>query len=141
MMLERTLIMIKPRTFEENVAGNILSMIQAKGFKIVACKVVKLSKKQAEEFYYVHKGKVFYEGLTKFMSAGEIMVAVLEGENIIARMRELMGKTNPEDAAEGTIRKLYGHNLRENAIHGSDSVKSAEYEIGFFFSKQELIRE
>ena len=138
-MIERTLIIIKPRAIREGKMGKILAMIENEGFKMLAGKFLHLSQKQAEEFYYVHKGKDFYEGLVKFMITGPIFVTVWEGDEIIHRMRKLMGKTDPKVAEEGTIRHLYAHNIRENCIHGSDSTKSAEYEMGFFFSKNEIL--
>ncbi len=140
-MTERTLVIIKPRAIRENKLGKIISMIENENFKLIAGKFIRLSRQQAEQFYYIHKGKDFYDGLVKFMQTGPIFVSVWKGENIIDGMRKLMGSTNPEKAEKGTIRHSFGHNIRENSIHGSDSEKSASYEIPFFFSKNELIME
>lgn len=140
-MIERTLIIIKPRAMKENKFSKILTMVEEKGYHLVTGKVIKLSKAQAEGFYHVHKGKEFYDGLVKFMLTGRIFVSVWEGENIILGLRKLMGKTNPLEAKEGTIRQKFAHNVRENCIHGSDSTQSADSEIPFFFSENELIME
>ena len=139
-MIERTLVIIKPRALRENKLGKILAMIENENFKMFAGKTVKLSKRQIEEFYYMHRNKDFYEGLVEFMTSGPSFVCVWEGEDIIDRMRKLMGPTDPENAEEKTIRKLFGYNIRQNAIHGSDSEISASYEIAFFFAKYELLR-
>jgi len=137
--MERTLVIAKPDTVRKNVVGKIISRLEDEGFKLVALKKVKLTKEQAGQFYIVHKDRPFYGELCDFMSSGPIVPMVWEGENVIARVREIMGATDPSKAAEGTLRKLYGTNVGENAVHGSDSPESAGYEIPFFFSGIELV--
>jgi nucleoside-diphosphate kinase len=137
--MERTLVIAKPDAVRKNVVGKIISMLEGEGFKLVALKKVKLTKEQAGQFYIVHKDRPFYGELCDFMSSGPIVPMVLEGENVVARVREIMGATDPSKAAEGTLRKLYGTNVGENAVHGSDSPESAAYEIPFFFSGIELV--
>lgn len=139
MAVERTLMLIKPDAVKKNVEGEIIAHVQKHGFKLIGLKKLKLTKEQAKQFYIVHKDRPFYEELTDFMSSGPIVAMVWEGENAIARIREIMGATNPEEAEEGTLRKLYGTNIGENAVHGSDSKESADYEIPFFFSGLELV--
>ena len=129
-----TFTMIKPSAFEAGYTGNILAKIEEGGYKIAALKKVSLSKEQAGHFYEMHKGKPFYEELTTFMSSGPIVAAILEKDNAVEAFREFIGATDPAKAEEGTIRKLYGKSLGENAVHGSDSDESAEREAGFFFS-------
>ena len=129
-----TFTMIKPSAFAAGYTGNILAMIEKGGYKIVAMKKVCLSKEQAGHFYEMHIGRPFYEELTSFMSSGPIVAAILEKDNAVDDFRQFIGATDPAKAAEGTIRKLYGKNLGENAVHGSDSDESAEREAGFFFS-------
>ncbi len=137
--MERTLVIAKPDAVRKNVVGKIISRLEDEGFKLVALKKVKLTKEQAGQFYIVHKDRPFYGELCDFMSSGPIVPMVWEGENVIARVREIMGATDPSKAAEGTLRKLYGTNVGENAVHGSDSPESAVYEIPFFFSGIELV--
>jgi nucleoside-diphosphate kinase len=132
-----TFTMIKPSAFASNYTGGILKMINDAGFVIKAMKVTLLSKEQAGAFYAVHTGKPFYESLVKFMSSGPIVAAVLEKDNAVDDFRTLIGTTNPANAAEGTIRKLYAVSLEENAVHGSDSDENANIEADFFFSKIE----
>jgi len=132
-----TFTMIKPSAFKSNYTGGILKMINEAGFVIKAMKVTCLSKKQAGAFYAVHEGKPFYEPLVDFMSSGPIVAAMLEKENAVEDFRTLIGATNPANAAEGTIRKLYAVSLQENAVHGSDSDENANIEADFFFSKIE----
>ena len=132
-----TFTMIKPSAFASNYTGGILKMINDAGFVIKAMKVTRLSTEHAGAFYEVHKGKPFYESLVKFMSSGPIVAAMLEKENAVEDFRTLIGATNPANAAEGTIRKLYAVSLEENAVHGSDSDENALIESGFFFSKTE----
>lgn len=136
--MERTLGIIKPDAVQRNLVGNILSMVEAGGLHIRSLKTLRLTKRQAEGFYHVHRERPFFGSLTDFMSEGPIVVMVLEGENAIARWREIMGATNPAEAAEGTIRKLYGQSIERNSVHGSDSPASAEFEIGYFFAGYEL---
>lgn len=132
-----TLTMVKPTAMKKGFAANILAKITDEGFRIQAMKTLRLSKAQAEKFYEVHKERPFYGELTGFMSSGPILAAVLEKDNAIVDYRKLIGATNPADAAEGTIRKLYASNIQENAVHGSDSDENAEIEASFFFSKNE----
>lgn len=132
-----TFTMIKPTAFKNNHTGAILKMINDAGFVIKAMKVTRLSAEQAGAFYEIHKGKPFYEALVQFMSSGPIVAAVLEKENAVEDYRTLIGATNPENAAEGTIRKLYATSLQQNAVHGSDSDENANIEADFFFSKIE----
>ncbi len=129
--------MIKPIAVKNNYIGPILKMINEAGFRIKAMKFTRLTKQQAEEFYSVHAGKYFFEGLTDFMSSGPIVAAILEKENAVADFRKLIGATDPEKAEEGTIRKLYAESMSHNAVHGSDSDENAIVESDFFFSKME----
>jgi len=138
-VLERTLSIIKPDAVKAKNAGKIIEMLESNGFSIIGMKKIHLTKEQAKKFYIVHKDRPFYDSLTDFMSEGPIIVMVLEKENAIEDYRKLMGATNPEEAEEGTIRKLYGTNIERNAVHGSDSKESASYEIGFFFNELELV--
>lgn len=137
--LERTLSIIKPDGVEKNVIGEIIARFEKNGLKIAALKMVHLSKKEAEGFYIVHKERPFYGSLTEFMSRGPVVLMVLEGENAIAKNREIMGATNPEQADAGTIRKDFATNIEENTVHGSDSPESAAFEIGYFFNAFELV--
>ena len=132
-----TFTMIKPTAVKNNYIGPILKMINEAGFVIKAMKFTKLSAEQAAAFYAVHEGKPFYEKLTGFMSSGPIVAAILEKENAVEGYRTLIGATNPENAAEGTVRKLYATNMTENAVHGSDSDENANIEADFFFSRTE----
>ena len=133
MATERTLTIIKPDAVAAGHIGDIIKILEGNQFKIVAARLVSLCKKETDGFYAVHRGKAFFESLTNFMSSGRALVLVLEGENIIARLREVMGATNPANAALGTIRKLYATNIERNAVHGSDAPETAAYEIGYFF--------
>ena len=139
MAVERTLMLIKPDAVKKGVEGKIIAHVQEKGFKLVALKKLKLTKEQAKQFYIVHKERPFYDELCEFMSSGPIVAMVWEGENAIAEIRKIMGATDPAKAEEGTLRKLYGSNVGENAVHGSDSPESAEVEIPFFFSRLEIV--
>ena len=138
MSIERTLTIIKPDAMEAGHAGDIIKIFEVNQFKIVAAHLVNLSKVEAEGFYAVHRGKPFFESLTAFMSSGRALAMVLEGENIIARLREVMGATNPANAAPGTIRKLYATSIERNAVHGSDAPETAAFEIAYFFPGVEL---
>ena len=133
-MTNRTFTMIKPDAMKNGHAGAILDRISKEGFRIVALKMTKLSAEKAGEFYAVHKARPFYGELVAFMSSGVIIAAILEKDNAVAAFRELIGATNPAQAAEGTIRKLYAASVGENAVHGSDSDENAEIEGDFFFS-------
>ncbi len=136
--MERTLSIIKPDGVEKNVIGEVIARFEKNGIKVVAQKMIKLTKEDAEGFYYVHRERPFFGSLTEFMSRGPIVVMVLEGEDVIAKNREIMGATNPEEAAEGTIRKDFASNIEENTVHGSDSPESADFEIGYFFNALEI---
>ncbi|HEV2176989.1 MAG TPA: nucleoside-diphosphate kinase [Terriglobia bacterium] len=137
--MERTLTIIKPDAVAAAHVGDIIKIFEANRFSIVAARLVNLSKKEAEGFYAVHRGKGFFESLTAFMSSGRACVMVLEGENAIARLREVMGATNPANAAPGTIRRLYAESIERNCVHGSDAPETAAYEIGYFFPGVELV--
>jgi nucleoside-diphosphate kinase len=137
--MERTFAIIKPNAFADANSGKITSRIYEEGFKIVGIKKLYLSKVEAEGFYYVHKERPFFAELTDFMSSGPCIVMVLEAENAIQKWRDLMGATNPADAAEGTLRRQFGASLGENATHGSDAPETAAFEIGYFFSGLELL--
>jgi nucleoside-diphosphate kinase len=132
-----TFTMIKPEAVAANNIGGIISMIEDGGFRVVSLKKVQLSKHRAGEFYAVHKERPFYQELVDYMSGGPIIAAVLEKDNAVADFRELIGATNPADAAEGTIRKRYATSLAENAVHGSDSDDNAKIEANFHFSSEE----
>jgi nucleoside-diphosphate kinase len=132
-----TFTMIKPKAIAKGFMGKIIDQIIAGGFKIKALKYTKLTKHEAEQFYAVHKERPFYQGLTDFMSSGPIIAAVLEKENAVEAYRNFIGATNPEEAIEGTIRKLYGTNIEANAVHGSDSDENAVIESNFYFSTRE----
>ncbi|MBL1142978.1 MAG: nucleoside-diphosphate kinase [Proteobacteria bacterium] len=143
MALERTLAIIKPDAVANNYIGNILAHIEKSGLRIIAAKMVHLPVSDAEELYAEHQGRPFYNPLLKFMTSGPVMVQVLEGENAVQILRELMGATVPKEAETGTIRNLYADlefvgDVHENAIHGSDSVESAQREIQFFFDEGEI---
>ncbi|BAI79601.1 nucleoside-diphosphate kinase [Deferribacter desulfuricans SSM1] len=139
MALERTLAIIKPDAVKMGVSGKIIQRIEDEGFKIVGMKKIWMTKDVAKGFYYVHKEKPFYEALTDFMSSGPSIVMVLEKENAIKDWRKLMGATNPADAEEGTLRKEFGKNIDNNAVHGSDAPETAAFEISYFFSQIELV--
>jgi nucleoside-diphosphate kinase len=134
----RTYTMVKPTAMRKGYMAAIMNKITEGGFKIVAAKMTKLSKEEAEAFYAIHSERPFFGELTTFMSSGPIMAMVVEKENAVEAYRDFIGATNPEEAAEGTIRKLYGTNIGENAVHGSDSDENAANEIKFFFTDREL---
>ncbi|MGL4381533.1 MAG: nucleoside-diphosphate kinase [Vibrio sp.] len=138
MALERTFSIIKPDAVQRNLIGEIYHRIEKAGLQIVAAKMVHLNEQQASGFYAEHEGKEFFPALKEFMTSGPIMVQVLQGENAIVRYRELMGKTNPEQAACGTLRADYALSMRYNSVHGSDSPASAAREIEFFFPEAEI---
>lgn len=140
MAIERTLSIIKPDAVAKNVIGQILSRFETAGLKIVAAKMRHLSREQAEGFYAVHKERPFFKDLVEFMISGPVMIQVLEGENAIATNRELMGATNPKEAAPGTIRADFADSIDANAVHGSDGSDTAAQEIEYFFSAEELCR-
>jgi len=138
-MTNRTFAIIKPDAVKNNYSGKIIDHILKNDFNILSAKKMRMTKKQAEGFYAVHTGKPFYPELTAFMSSGPSWVLALEKENAVEEWRNTIGATNPADAANGTIRKLYATSLGENAVHGSDSNENAAIEIGFFFNEAELI--
>lgn len=138
MKTNRTFTMLKPDSVKQGNIGAILEKINASGFKIVAMKLTQLSKSDAESFYSVHKGLPFFENLVEFMTSGPIITAVLEKENAVEDFRLLIGSTNPEDAVEGTIRKMFASSMTQNAIHGSDSDENAAIESAFHFSQREI---
>jgi nucleoside-diphosphate kinase len=136
--LERTLAIIKPDAVRKNAIGSIVEQLERNSFRILAMRILEISKHQAEQFYAVHAHRPFYNSLTSFMSSGPIVVLALEKENAIADLRKLMGATNPADAAEGTIRKKWATSIEQNAIHGSDAEETARYELSYFFAGCEL---
>jgi nucleoside-diphosphate kinase len=138
--MERTLSIIKPDGVAKGVIGEVIKRFESAGLKIAAMKMIYMSKKEAEGFYAVHRGKPFYNSLTDFMSSGPCVVMILEGPQAIARNRELMGATNPQNAAPGTIRKDFAANVEQNTVHGSDAPETAAYEIGYFFNALEICR-
>lgn len=139
--LQRTFSIIKPDAMKKaGATGDIISMLEKNGFRILGAKMLEITKAQAEGFYAVHAGKPFFDSLTTFMSSGPIMVLALEKENAIADLRELMGATNPANAKEGTIRKKWASNIEKNAIHGSDADDTARFELSYFFAGYELAR-
>ena len=139
-MKERTLAIIKPDAVAEKNAGNIIRMIEESGLTIIAIKKLQLTAERAGQFYAVHKGKPFYAELVNYMTSGPIYVLALEAENAIRRWRDLMGATNPAEAADNTIRKLYGKSISYNASHGSDAPETARVEVAFFFDEGEFVR-
>ena len=139
MATERTFSIIKPDAVERNKIGEITTMFESVGLRIVASKRIKLSQEKAAQFYGVHKDKPFFQSLCDFMCSGPIIVQVLEGENAVQKNRDVMGATNPEEAAEGTIRKKYALSLEKNSVHGSDSLENATIEINHFFSEEDII--
>jgi len=136
--MERTLSIVKPDGVKKGLIGEVLKRFEKAGLKIAAMKMIHMSKKEAEGFYAVHRGKPFYNSLTDFMSSGSCVVLILEGEKAISRNRELMGATNPKDAAPGTIRKEFAANVEQNIVHGSDAPETAAYEMGYFFNALEI---
>ena len=139
MSTERTFSIIKPDAVERNKIGEITAMLENAGLRVVASKRLKLDQAKASQFYEVHKERPFFQSLCDFMCSGPIVVQVLEGEDAVKRNREIMGATNPEEAAEGTIRKKYALSLEKNSVHGSDSPENAKIEISHFFSEEDII--
>lgn len=139
MAKEQTLSIIKPDGVERNLVGEILQRFEQHGLRIVATKMIQMSRKQAEGFYDIHRERPFFGELTEFMSRSPVVVTVLEGENAVAKHREVMGATNPAEAAEGTIRKDFSESIGENTVHGSDSLENAVVEIAYFFAKTERV--
>ncbi|HTM21223.1 MAG TPA: nucleoside-diphosphate kinase [Kofleriaceae bacterium] len=138
MATERTLSIVKPDAVAANRIGAVVAKLEEGGLRVVAQKMVRLSVEHARAFYAVHRERPFYNDLVKFMTEGPVVVQVLEGDNAVARNREIMGATDPAKAADGTIRKLYATNIERNAVHGSDSADNARIEVGFFFAESEL---
>ena len=139
MSTERTFSIIKPDAVERNKIGEITAMLENAGLRVVASKRLKLDQAKASQFYEVHKERPFFQSLCDFMCSGPIVVQVLEGEDAVKRNREIMGATNPEEAAEGTIRKKFALSLEKNSVHGSDSLENAKIEINHFFSEEDII--
>jgi nucleoside-diphosphate kinase len=136
--MEQTLSIIKPDAVAKGVVGKILDRFESNGLRIAATKMQQLSRKDAQDFYAVHKERPFFNDLVEFMVSGPVVISVLEGENAVAKNRDLMGATNPKEAAPGTIRADFAENIDANAVHGSDSLENAEIEIRFFFAKKEI---
>tara|TARA_B100001250_G_scaffold102213_1_gene86079 strand:- start:790 stop:1206 length:417 start_codon:yes stop_codon:yes gene_type:complete len=137
--MQKTFSIIKPDATKRNITGSINKIIESSGLKIVGQKRIKLSLDQAKEFYSIHSDKPFFLDLIEYMTSEPVIVQVLEGENAVEKYRSVMGSTNPENAEEGTIRKIHGLNVQENSVHGSDSLINAEKEISFFFSIEEIV--
>jgi nucleoside-diphosphate kinase len=137
--MERTLSIIKPDAVAKQVIGKIIDRFESNGLRIAAMKKTKLTKEEAAKFYEVHKERPFFNDLCEYMSSGPVVVMVLEGENAVAKNRELMGATNPKEAAPGTIRADFAESIEANAVHGSDSLENAKKEIAFFFSEREIL--
>lgn len=138
MATERTLTIIKPDSFEKKNVGKILDILEETGFEILAMRMMRLSADQAREFYAEHRGKPFYDNLVAYMTSGPVVVAALERDDAVAHLREVMGATNPAEAAEGAIRARFGESIERNAIHGAANPNDAMRELGFFFSESEL---
>jgi len=137
--MEKTFSIIKPNAVEANVMGKIIDRFESEGLRVAAAKLTHLSKEKTEGFYIEHKERPFFGSLVSFMTSGPVMLMVLEGDNAVEKNRTIMGATNPADAEEGTIRKLYAKSIEANAVHGSDSPTSAEREIAYFFDKNEVM--
>jgi nucleoside-diphosphate kinase len=140
MAVERTLSILKPDALQSGVIGKILTKFEEAGLKPIAMKMLQLTQAQAEGFYAVHRERPFFRSLVQYMTSGPVIVQVLEGENAVARNREVMGATNPANAAEGTIRKLFARSIEANSVHGSDTPENARDEIAFFFKPADLVR-
>ncbi len=139
MATERTFSIIKPDATRRNLTGAITKMLEEAGLRVIASKRLRMSREQAEGFYAVHKDRPFFSDLVAFMTSGPVVVQVLEGENAVARNREVMGATNPAQAEEGTIRKVHAESIEANSVHGSDSLENAKTEIDFFFKPDEIV--
>ena len=137
--MDKTFSIIKPDATKRNITGSINKVIEESGLRIIAQKRIKLSINQAENFYSVHKDKSFFRDLINYMTSEPVIIQVLKGENCVERYRSLMGATNPENADDGTIRKLFALNVQENSVHGSDSIENAHKEINFFFKSEEIV--
>lgn len=141
MSIQRTLTIVKPDGVHQRVVGEVVRRFEAEGFRIVAMRMVCLTRKQAEGFYKVHRERPFFASLTKFMSSGPCVPMILEGEDVIPRLRDVMGATDPAKAADGTLRRAFGSSIERNVVHGSDSPESAQFEIGYFFGGLEICGE
>jgi nucleoside-diphosphate kinase len=139
MALERTFSIIKPDATRRNLTGKVTAMLEDAGLRVVASKRIRMSKEQAEGFYAVHRERPFFNDLVSFMISGPVVVQVLEGENAVAKNREVMGATNPANADEGTIRKAFAESIEANSVHGSDSLENAKIEIDYFFAPGEIV--
>ena len=139
MALERTFSIIKPDATERNITGAVNAVIEGAGLRIIAQKRIRMTRREAETFYGIHRERPFFGELVEFMTSGPVVVQVLEGENAVSRYREIMGATNPENAAPGTIRKQFARSVGENSVHGSDSVDNAKVEIAQFFAGNEIV--
>ncbi len=139
MATERTFSIIKPDATRRNLTGAVTKMLEDAGLRVIASKRIRMTREQAEGFYAVHRERPFFNGLVAFMTSGPVVVQVLEGENAVARNREVMGATNPAQADEGTIRKVHAESIEANSVHGSDSPENAKTEIAFFFSDDEIV--
>ena len=139
MATERTFSIIKPDATRRNLTGAVTKMLEDAGLRVVASKRIRMTREQAEGFYAVHRERPFFNDLVSFMISGPVVVQVLEGENAVARNREVMGATNPEQADQGTIRKVHAESIEANSVHGSDSAENAKIEIDYFFSEDELV--
>ncbi len=137
--MQRTFSIVKPDAIQRNLCGEILAHIQSAGLRIVAMKMIHMTKAQAEAFYGVHKGKPFFDDLIAYMTSGPVVCSVLEGDNAIAKYREIMGATDPSEAVEGTIRKKFAVSKTQNSVHGSDAVDTAAFEISYFFNGLEIV--
>ena len=139
MAVERTLSILKPDATRRNLTGKINAVFEEKGLRIVAQRRIQMTQSMAETFYGVHKERPFFRDLVTFMTSGPVVVQVLEGEDAVAKNREIMGATNPANAAEGTVRKLFAESIEANSVHGSDSAENAKIEIDFFFKPEEIV--
>ena len=137
--MQRTFSIIKPDATKRNITGSINKVIEDSGLRIIAQKRIKLTKEQAEKFYYIHQERPFFADLIEFMTSEPVVVQVLSGDNCVEKYRSIMGATNPDNADSGTIRKLFALNVQENSVHGSDSIENAQIEMDFFFKSEEIV--
>ena len=137
--MQRTFSIIKPDATKRNITGSINKVIEDSGLRIIAQKRIKLTKEQAEKFYYIHQERPFFADLIEFMTSEPVVVQVLSGDNCVEKYRSIMGATNPDNADSGTIRKLFALNVQENSVHGSDSIENAQNEMDFFFKSEEIV--
>lgn len=137
--MQRTFSIIKPDATKRNITGSINKVIEDSGLRIIAQKRIKLTREQAEKFYYIHQERPFFADLIEFMTSEPVVVQVLSGDNCVEKYRSIMGATNPDNADSGTIRKLFALNVQENSVHGSDSIENAQIEMDFFFKSEEIV--